>query len=596
MKRYEGLLRPLTRPAPWPARWVIVDTVGQSIPVLERAGIRRTGLDSWHMLVLTMRGEHALCQEESCGSSSSRLWAMLGSLSERSGLTWCISPRALYSWTLLGFWERLLLGELTIAQDRPIRRRPKPDRGLGRAPGLLMAADPPSAALIELGAKTRRLTWVCASNYGWGGRYLDTAGLGACRQLAADVADSSAMLARYRLGGWGVTLGSMALRAWRSQHMKECLYVNRNERAERLTGSAIGGGGQLHRAGAGATNAAFCLDGRGLYSHLSRAADLPHGLRATGGADGAADDGGRSAIHGQLRRARLLSSDGRFPVRSGGRTNWPTGPIEAVLCGPELETAQRKGWIADLGEYATYNVGKPISGYCESCIAMRSDADKHGLICASVLAKGLAVALIGKLHAYDTEWEECQPDYNDPISGSWMGPDGRGGLTEWTATSGQVSRRIRSGLAWHAIPEIPLWIWSLGRVWLWERIDCAGREEVLYADTDGLICTERGYHRLGAAGYIRDGEYGQLRLVRGPVDVEILGPKQVRIGDELIQAGAPKAQRGTDFAAEGYWFRRPLDGARGAWQDGCFEEEYRARASATVDSALSPTGCDGLDR
>lgn len=581
MKRYEGLLRPQAQPAPWPARWCVVDTVGRPIPVVDRAGIRRTGLESWHLLVMTMRGSEVVCQEESSGESADVLWQSLAEVATRQGLTWAVSPRALYSWTLLGFWERLLLGHIGLVSDRPIKRRPKPDRGLGRPPGLLMASDPPSAAGLWVGSELSRLTWVCASNYGWKGAFLEHAGIQACRLLAQTLAECSALLARYQLGAWGVTLGSMALRAWRSQHMKGCLYVSNDERARLLAGQAIAGGIVQSAAGVIRTSAGYWLDGKGLYAAIGGAADLPGGLRYASGPDCEAADSGREALRGQLRRVRLRAGGGRFPCRQGGKTEWPDGPCETVLAGPELIAAQERGLIESYGEYCAFNLSAILGGFCNACMAMRDDADGRNLPRCSTLAKALAVALIGKLHAYDECWEECTPDYNDPISGSWLGPDGRGGLTEWTALGGQVSRRLRTGLAWHAVPEIPLWIWSLGRCWLWERIDCAGREEVLYADTDGLICTERGYDRLGAAGFIRSNEWGQLRLVRGPVDVEILGPKQLRIGDELIQAGAPRDQRGHDFAAEGYWFRRPVSAQGGAQDSPYFEEEYRERRVAT---------------
>lgn len=196
------------------------------------------------------------------------------------------------------------------------------------------------------------------------------------------------------------------------------------------------------------------------------------------------------------------------------------------------------------------------------------------------MAKALAVALIGKLHAYDEQWEELLPDYNDPICGSFFAADEKGRLVEHQACAGLVSRRRRNGLAATAMPAIAAWIWSMGRVWLLDRMLVAGMDQVIYADTDGLVVTERGYERLGAAGMIRQGEWGQLRLLAGPVEVEVLGPKMLRIGDELIAAGQPKAQRGRDFAAEGFWFRRPFHGAEGAYQNGVFEEEYREKGKA----------------
>lgn len=210
---------------------------------------------------------------------------------------------------------------------------------------------------------------------------------------------------------------------------------------------------------------------------------------------------------------------------------------------------------------------------------MRAEAEQAGQAQVASLAKGLAVALVGKLHAYDERWEECQLDYNDPICGHWMGSDGRGGITEWRSVAGQVSRKRRAGLSWCAVPEIPCFLWAAGRQWLWQRLCCAGMNEVYYADTDSIICSKRGFDRLGAAGYIRENEWGALALKCGPVEVEVMGKKMVRIGDEVIHAGAPKDQRGADFAAEGYWFRAPFQGGDGPYQEAIFEEQYRERSA-----------------
>jgi hypothetical protein len=221
-----------------------------------------------------------------------------------------------------------------------------------------------------------------------------------------------------------------------------------------------------------------------------------------------------------------------------------------------------------------------LKGFEEACYAMRQEAEASNAPEVAPLAKALAVALVGKLHAYEEQWEEVMPDYNDPICGHWLNLDEKGALTKHRAVAGSVARKRRKGLAATACPAVAAWIWSHGRVWLLERMLIAGFEEVLYADTDGLVTTERGYERLGAAGMIRNKEWGQLRLIAGPVEVQVVGPKMLRIGDEVIQAGAPRAQRGTEFADDGFWFRRPFQGGQGAYQDGVWEEEYIKRGKS----------------
>ena len=579
MRRYEGLLRPLISPAPWPARWIVVDTVGKPISVVDRKGIRQTGLESWHAIIMSMRGAKCLCREEAAGAEAASLWTLLVATTGRAGPTWVISPRALYSWTLLGLFERLLTGSLAVANQSPVRPRRKPDRGLGREPGLFMAADPPSAVMLDLEGSEKPLTWVCASNYGWAGLCLDVAGLEACRRLARTIEESSLLLDEHRLGGWAVTVGAMAMRAWRSQHMKGPLYVsNRSEYLSLCSRGAFGGRCQALQTH-GVRHRCYRLDARGLYCQLGIDAALPSGFRTHSKRGDSAKIAGRSDESGYLAAVTIRHNGGRFPCREGREVTYPLGDIQTVLCGPELVQAIKGGYVSEIGECLEFKLGSPIADYEGATKAMRRAAQQSGCTGAASLSKSLAVSLIGKLAAHEETWEEARPDYNDPISGSWYGPDGKGGLTEWTALGGTVSRRIRRGLAWYAIPEIPLWLWSLGRAWLWERMNHAGPENCLYVDTDGLIVLEAGYRRLQNLGLLGEGEWGQLRLINGPTDVEVIGPKVVRIGEEIIYAGAPKNQRGTDFAEKGYWYRSPLGHEGGAENQGFFEEQFRERKS-----------------
>jgi hypothetical protein len=524
-----------------------------------------------------MRGAEHTVTEEVSGTNGASLWLLIQEIAGRPGPSWVISPRALYSWTLLGLFERLLLGTIAIANDRPKRIRAHDPCGLGREPGLFFAADPPSAAALLLGEEKRRVTWVCAGNYGWQGMWPDATGLAACQLLAKAIAETSAALAAHSLGGWSVTVGSMALRAWRSQHMEKSLYVGNDERQLALLARSTFGG-RIHVSPAtGTRRGCYHVDARGLYCHLGSTTPLPCGCRTyRAGADKALDPG-RLADGITVATVKIRNACTRFPVRDGQKVTYPLGNIETVLPGPELALASKLGLISEIGESIEYDMGTPLAGFERACRRMREACglDSGGPV--GCLSKGLAVALIGKLAAWDETWEDCDPDYSDRICGSWLGPDGKGGLTEWRALVHSVSRRVRAGLAYYALPEIPVWIWSAGRVWLWERIFCAGMPNVLYADTDGLVVTGHGYHRLCEGNYIRANEWGELRLVRGPVDVEIVGPKVIRIGDELIQAGAPREQRGTDFADKGYWYRRPTADSVRDGNLGYFEEEYRAR-------------------
>lgn len=575
MKRYEGLLRPLSRPAPWPSRWVCVVTEGRPIPVTDRERIRQSGLSAWRACVVEMRGASPQCREYLSGNTAAGLWSAIAGTAGRSGPTWVISPRALYDWTLLGLWERLLLHDIAIDPSGPCRRRPKPDRGLCREPGMLLVGDPPSAAALLIGTEGRRITWTCARNFGWEIALAPDDPAEQLRLLVETITAATAALDRHNLGGWCPTVGAMAMRAWRSQHMGECLYVDERKEATELIREGSVGGRVQCGDGRRKADRAWHIDARGGYAHIGFVSDLPSGRRRYCHRYGAPPAALGERAKGCIARVHLRAGRQRYPQRTSAEVVYPSGPCETVLCGPELEDAIKLGLVSQIGEYCEYRMGSPLRSFQLACYQMRCEAESGGAPAVAAMAKALAVSLIGKLHSYSELWEECTPDYNDPICGTWMGPDGRGGTTEYRAVAGSVARKRRSGLSATAIPAVPLWVWSYGRLRLLDALDTAGHSETIYAHTDGLVVTEKGWDRLNAAGMIRDNEWGQLRYVAGPVECEVIGPYCVRIGDELIQPGAPRAQRGSDYAEKGYWYRAPFACGEGAYSESVWEERQR---------------------
>jgi hypothetical protein len=270
----------------------------------------------------------------------------------------------------------------------------------------------------------------------------------------------------------------------------------------------------------------------------------------------------------------------RYPRRRNGQTDYPVGTFQTVLAGPELEEAVKENAILEVGEANEYDLSSPLAAFALATYEMRCEAESRGDATSAALGKALGVALVGKLSQREVKWEEVIPDYNDPFWGEWYGPTADGGITTYRSVAGIVSRKVDVGLAAHAVPQIPIWVWSHGRNWLWQRMQVAGLASVLYADTDGLIVTSAGYARLRDAGCIRDSEWGELRHVSGPETCEVLGPKAVRIGDRIVQAGAPVDQRGESADTSGYWFRRPFHATERGWIDGAWMEEFRTSRKA----------------
>lgn len=575
MRRYEGYLRPSVKPAAWPARWVVVTATGTPQPVGGRERIRATGLKGWYACEVQMSGPTVKHVENSCGSDVSGLWRLLTVAAAKPGPTWCLSARALYDWTLLGLWERLQLGTVTIRPSRQ-RRNPTPgERGQGRETGILMAADPPSAALLLIGEEKYALTWVCARNYGWHPDRVPAGSADTVQYLVDAVRSASLLLDRHQLGGWCITPGAMAFRAWRARYLKGSIYVANDARTNCLADESGSGGRVLSVRRGSCVQRAYAVDARGLYPALCAHGRIPMRLRAT--YQGPTPAG--NAVNGRpaqcIARVGIRCRHPIYPRRERGRTDYPVGDFLTTLAGPELERAVKYGHVTSVMEAQEHDTETVLADFARAAYAMRCDAEKTGQAPAAALAKALAVSLVGKLAQRVQTWEECEADYADPWWGEWWGSNADGTAVRYRSLAGAVSRLRTGGLAPFAVPLMASWIWSAGRVWLWERMAVAGLKEVLYADTDGMIVTERGYGRLCDNDYIRDNEWGELRLVLGPAECEVFGPKCVRIGERIISAGRPLDQREGKEATPGYWFRRPFKADPESWLAGQWVEDFR---------------------
>ena len=85
---------------------------------------------------------------------------------------------------------------------------------------------------------------------------------------------------------------------------------------------------------------------------------------------------------------------------------------------------------------------------------------------------------------------------------------------------------------------IASFVTAYARCYLWELIEKAGEENVLYMDTDSLFVTEEGYNNL--EDYLDNKELGKLKLEGVTENLEIWGAKNYRFGEEIKRKGIRK--------------------------------------------------------
>jgi len=150
-------------------------------------------------------------------------------------------------------------------------------------------------------------------------------------------------------------------------------------------------------------------------------------------------------------------------------------------------------------------------------------------------------AVVGKLCARGKIWQDC-PDlfYPEPWY-QWpqLADDGKT-VEQYRTIAWRVQRQAVEGEGDETVPAVAAWIYSLGRVRLWDWMSIIPTDEVYYCDTDSIWTSRAGFDRLVSAGQVGDGELGRLRLVETHAWARFYGHKHYETPRGVVCAGVPR--------------------------------------------------------
>ena len=186
---------------------------------------------------------------------------------------------------------------------------------------------------------------------------------------------------------------------------------------------------------------------------------------------------------------------------------FPLGNFEAVLCTKELEYAIRKGHLKEIKEYAVYESDYIFTDFISYFWKMRKEATNKVY---SKFYKTLMNSLYGKFGQKSEIWEEVELEYDNGIYDYIeVTEDGERKRTMIRSLHGITEIKTGEQLSINSFPGISSEVTANARMYLWQLINIAGKENVLYCDTDSLFVTEEGYKNL--QGFVGS-ELGMLKL------------------------------------------------------------------------------------
>lgn len=564
MKRYPHYWHPL-RGKYCPSRIAVLDCSAAGATAGIRSQPRTGGVCAWTLETAELRHGERTGGCAFSGETGEQCLACLSSLCSSKGTTWILCDHAFDTLAGIGFWAALAAGHIRLAgRDWTV------DRGLGAsgedtADGLCCIEDPPTLILAHMGERPGKLLILDSRNYGiesqsWPRDVQSTASatlqglLSIVRTLRQDTPVS--------LRG---TAASQAVQILRTRH--DCLRLHCHTQPDATAlerASYYGGRVQAYRTGV-IPGPVYHVDVRSMYPSIGLELPVPVSLRGYYGDAESARRVVESDPEACCAHVRVWCDEPRLPVRRQGEIEYPHGELDTYLAGPELVSAVGAGMVRHVYAAARYNCAPVLAGFYQWQLISVERARARGEAILVQWLKRVGNGLVGKFGEPGRRWVACPARTEMGPFDEWTGPGPDGRNTRYRNVGWHTQRLERHGESYWSIPSIAAWITSAARVRLWDYITCAGRANVWYVDTDGMLINQAGFDRLLRSGHIRDGETGHLRLVGCYRQATIFGVRHYQLGYTIKCSGV----------------------RNGAIQEGETREDYFRR---TGESAETPLG------
>jgi DNA polymerase type B, organellar and viral len=219
-------------------------------------------------------------------------------------------------------------------------------------------------------------------------------------------------------------------------------------------------------------------------------------------------------------------------------TIYPTGEFRTTLPWPELWHAIQRKRVVRVLRAAVYKSLPVLQHYAECYYWMRdlvaSSERKH----MATFVKAVFNASLGYTARQRYGWVQWTTGIDRRwYTGITRPPDGSSVITQMRGLDGEEEWLRVGGEPRDAMPFLHATICSYARVKLLEIFDAAGKGNVWYCDTDGVLVNEVGRANLIAAQEFCGEEPGMLRERFVPGRCRILAPKNYRVGDNWVTAG-----------------------------------------------------------
>lgn len=343
------------------------------------------------------------------------------------------------------------------------------------------------------------------------------------------------------LGCFGVTIPSQAFNAYRHRFMNVNIMIHDNEKVAALERTGyFGGRTECFFIGEVKYKTVYVLDINSQYPYVMRNNTFPSRLRYYTEDTTPAELYNLSDHYAVVANCDLATDVPVYCKRTKDKTLFPIGRFNTTLCTGTFRHAFEHGHIEKVRTASVYSRGYLFKKWVTTLYKLRQKYMAEGNATMVFLVKRLLNCLYGKFGQKSDviikEGQVSQEDYTielyyDENEARWYK----------IITIGTLQKVLREKdcEAFNSFPAIAAHVTDYARLYLWELMNKAGRDNVYYTDTDSLYVNHTGYIRLKP--YIDKTELGKLKLEAKADYFKIYGPKDYVIGEKVILKGVPES-------------------------------------------------------
>lgn len=346
-----------------------------------------------------------------------------------------------------------------------------------------------------------------------------------------------------QLGSFRLTLASQSLTAWRTRFMRKTVHIHNNQQTLDLERASYHGGRtECFQIGTLPEQPYYYLDVNSMYPYVMKSSVVPIKYMYSPSECTVEKLALYLYAHYVIADVELNTNTNAYPLVFDNKLVFPVGNLRTVLHHQELAYAINKGDISKVYSLALYEFANIFGYYVDFFYQTKVESKRNNNQSWYLLSKLMMNSLYGKMAQSGIEQEIIEGPYERIIKRS----EGHA-LHTFDYTSeinwfGTIIRETKRGESSYSFPACAGAITANARMLLWSYIECAGKENVVYCDTDSIICNQTGYDNL--KGVLSDTELGMLKLEKVSHYVEINGNKDYEFGaTKRIKGVSLKAQQ-----------------------------------------------------